>query len=156
MCPHGRLWVADGRSSLLWPGCILSTPALLIQCSRFLPGCRWWGGLFTVNCNNGRPPPSGVSHHCYPTPMSNHHLVPRAPLTEPSNHLICTTPTDPTFHHWILEPHPSSTRKWSYDKKIFGLTLNWFKKKILLTCVLSWVMYLTLLFHVHVKYFPPF
>lgn len=75
-----------------------------------LPGCRWYSGLFTVSCINGKPPPSGVSH-CNPTPVSIHHLVPRTPLTEPSNHLVYTTSTDPTFQHWILEPHPSSTRR---------------------------------------------
>ncbi len=40
-------------------------------------------------------PPPGVFHLLDPAGESNHHLVPIAPLTQPSNHLDYTTPLTP-------------------------------------------------------------
>lgn len=44
-----------------------------------------------------KPPPPGVSHLPDPPGDYNQHLAPRAPLTQPTNHLVYTTPTDPSF-----------------------------------------------------------
>lgn len=120
----------------LWCSCFSLTPAWLDQCSQFLPGWCWCGTHFNSKLQQWTPPPPDVFHLLNPTGDSNHHLIPRAPLTQPSNHLVYT---DPTFHAPLYLVGPISFKHKEMDGGVVVIisgnrrniwTLAVFRKKV--------------------------